>query len=117
MARTVKAGQGDGRPRSVRASEAEVCLWRLEGALAARGWASASIGGSPPALRVFDARVPGLGETVAVVPAPSAMGAAVAWFRSSAGVLLGPCDDPERAAESVHLLLAPWGARALAGRG
>ncbi|CNG78310.1 Uncharacterised protein [Mycobacterium tuberculosis] len=55
-----------------------------------------------------------MGETIAVVFIPDAAGRAVAWFRSSTGVLLGPCADPERAAEGVRVLLGPWVARTLA---
>jgi len=65
-------------------------------------------------LRVLDARVPAIGETIAVALVSDAGGGPAAWFRSSTGVLLGPCADPRRAAEGVRVLLGPWVARALA---
>ncbi|MFG2248502.1 hypothetical protein [Spirillospora sp. NPDC048823] len=86
--------------------------------LADDGWTcTLRITDGQPLLRVVDARVPVVGESVAVVLVPDAGGGRAAWFRSSAGVLLGPCADPVRGAEGVRVLLGPWVGRALADAG
>ncbi|NEA26183.1 hypothetical protein [Actinomadura bangladeshensis] len=96
----------------------ETNLRQLARILTDDGWTcTLRVADGRPLLRVVDARVPVLGETIAVALVPDAGGGPAAWFRSSTGVLLGPCDDPGRAATGVRVLLGPWVARALgAGR-
>lgn len=95
--------------------DAEARLRRLARVLANDGWTcTLRIADGRPLLRVLDARVPVIGETIAVALVPGAGGGPAAWFRSSTGVLLGPCGDPRRAAEGVRVLLGPWVVRALA---
>ncbi|MEU8803014.1 hypothetical protein [Spirillospora sp. NPDC048819] len=97
---------------------AEARLRRLASVLADDGWTcTLRVTDGLPLLRVVDGRVPVVGESVAVVLVPDAEGGRAAWFRSSAGVLLGPCADPVRAAEGVRVLLGPWVGRALADAG
>ncbi|NDU72375.1 hypothetical protein GWI34_07015 [Actinomadura sp. DSM 109109] len=72
---------------------------------------------SPKFLRVTDPRVPHIGETVMLVEAANVPSARqVPWFKSSTGVLFGPCTDPQRAAEAIHFLLIPWVGMALKKR-
>lgn len=95
---------------------AEARLRRLARVLADDGWTCIlRIADGRPLLRVLDARVPVIGETIAVALVPDAGGGPAAWFRSSTGVLLGPCADPVRAATGVRVLLGPWVAGALGG--
>ncbi|MGI5171398.1 hypothetical protein ACQEU3_44315 [Spirillospora sp. CA-253888] len=86
-------------------------------ALEERGWTTLPLfNGTTPVLRVFDARVPSIGESVVLVAAPNAASIErVPWFKSSTGVLFAPCTAPVRASEAIHFLLAPWIAMALQG--
>ncbi|NVI88519.1 hypothetical protein [Actinomadura sp. BRA 177] len=87
-------------------------LNRLARRLRRRGWsAQARFGDGAPLVRLFDPRVPYIGDSVMVV-----------WdetgrrFRSSTGELLASCDDADSACVRVAELLVPWVLGALGGR-
>jgi hypothetical protein len=97
---------------------AEARLSALAIVLVNKGWLTLpQFEHADPYLRVTDARVPQIGETVMLVPAPNISSAEqVPWFKSSMGVLFAPCTAPERAADAIHFLLSPWVAIALRER-
>jgi hypothetical protein len=97
---------------------AEECLSELAVELESKGWMTLpQFDTSPKFLRVIDARVPRIGQSVMLVAAPNVPSAEqVPWYKSATGVLFGPCTAPAKAAEAIHHLLAPWVSSALQAR-
>ena len=88
-------------------------LRRLARLLRRRGWsAQARFGGAIPLLRVFDPRVPCIGDSVMVVQDEEGRW----WFKSGTGELLAPCDEVGAACVRIAELLVPWVVCALGGR-
>lgn len=90
--------------RQWRVGHACLHLNRLERSLKRSGWRTERrYRSSPPLLRVFDAAAPTIGESV------TAVRGAVTWsFWSSTGAYLADCSQPDKAADRVTALLAPW---------
>ncbi|MFG1858616.1 hypothetical protein ACGFJT_42760 [Actinomadura geliboluensis] len=87
-------------------------LNRLARRLRRGGWtAQPRYDESPPLLRVFDPRVPCVGESVTAVRDGSGW-----WFVSSTGGRLGACSDLEGTCAGVAASLVPWVVQALGGR-
>ncbi|MFA1546611.1 hypothetical protein [Actinomadura chokoriensis] len=87
-------------------------LNRLARRLRRRGWAAQPrYGGSPPLLRVFDPRVPSVGDSVTTVRDGDGW-----WFASSTDDRLATCSDLDGACVGVAEMLVPWVVQALGGR-
>ncbi|TDD87528.1 hypothetical protein [Actinomadura rubrisoli] len=88
-------------------------LGRLARRLRRRGWtAQARFTASPPLLRVFDARVPRIGDSIAANREEAGW-----WFMSSTGERLAPCADPDWAVSKISVQLAPFISCALERQG
>ncbi|WP_157610350.1 hypothetical protein [Spirillospora albida] len=96
----------------------EVYLGELALILKNKGWTTIpQFHRSPQSIRVIDARVPSIGESVMLTSPPKVPSVEqVPWFKSSTGVLFAPCTEPVRAAEAIHFLLTPWVTIALKAR-
>ena len=100
-------GAENGRAEPVRADPA-ADLDRLAGPLRGAGFECVRRGdGGLPRLRVWHPALPGVGESVSVVPGPGPR-VTEPWFGCSSGTPLAPCGDPAGAATRVIGLLAPF---------
>ncbi|TDD61117.1 hypothetical protein E1293_45205 [Actinomadura darangshiensis] len=100
-------------PSTLHAWRARRRLNRLARSLRRRGWTvQPHYRGRPPLLRVFDSKVPCIGDSIKAVKDEAA------WhYVSNTGQRLAPCDDPNKACIAVAALLVPWILRAFGGRG